>query len=119
MTKTYQITPEILRAAGFSKHPPCREYASALWQKCIEDPDPAASAPVRYFVNIHEWPVFKTLPASWSAEARLYFPGPEEEDRQGDLSYFIRPSTTVDEILAFYANAFQALGCVPDRHNQP
>lgn len=111
------LTPNDLLAAGFRFFPPEHSSARPLYQRI----ETAPNGEHLYHVNIEDTegcPAASTEVAianRWSTKAHLYLD--LESATFAAVAYSVRPTTTAAEIVAFYARAYAALGCVPDPLN--
>lgn len=120
------IDQDALKHHGYTGPYPSHkgEGCLGLWQKIVYTPDRMRA----YYINIYLWDfsVFghtstpEGARKSASANVRFYatddsVSAPGETDF--DLDLLVGKTTTIPQIESFYAKAYKALGCVPDRHN--
>ncbi len=98
-----------LKEFGYVKYPSGRgDYCIALWQKAVRNEEGKSL----YFLNIYCWEFPNwNYEISWSVESRFYL-----KDSSFDLN-FHPEKETIEEIEAFYKDAYNKLDCVPDKHN--
>lgn len=91
------------------------EFCTGLWQKVVQDQDEKA-----YFINFYKWEfpmgVGTFSPSDepkvqFSVKVRMY-----QEDTEFELNLFV-DGKTIEEVEKFYQDAYERLGCVPDRLN--
>lgn len=112
------LTPTDLLAAGFRFFHPEHHGARPLYQRIVLGPE----GEHLYHINVEDYEAaLRSTGASaevaasnrWSTKAHLYL----DTDTFAAVAYSIRPTTTAAEIVAFYARAYAAIGCVPDPLN--
>lgn len=114
--KDFKISAEALEKAGYKSFTVPRDkqpYCTHAYQKTVYD---KPSGLKLYFINIYIWhfqpPVFPAGRKSASVNVRMY-----RERDSFDLNYFCEQNSTIAGVERFYRNAYNLLGCVPDRHN--
>ena len=84
------------------------EYCENLYQKRVLGPE----GETLYFIDIYEWSL-PMIGHKWEIEVSLF-----TERLNLNLNCLdVDDSRGVEEIEAFYADAYARLGCVPDKHN--
>jgi hypothetical protein len=115
------ITPEVLLANGYKRH---RHHEAAcgnsLYQRVVRGDEGKL-----YYLTFYFWDlstVFARAPKRTTIEvnSRLYMqPGDTLVGGGGfDLNLHLEPTATLEQVEAFYAQAYRCLGCGPDWHNQ-
>jgi hypothetical protein len=115
-----KITPEVLRAAGYCNFPErLKEYVTEGWQKVFEagKADGFDSKRKKFFLNFYfyDFSDFPSHPASFGVhvEARMY----RDDHTSWNLELLVENGATLEEVEAFYLDAYERMGCVPDIHN--
>jgi len=101
------ITREELNEEGYRNYHTAHKgpFCTALWQRWIWGGDKKL-----YAINFYLWE-FPDQHPMVSVEVRMY-----TETDEFDLNLFVNDKT-VAQVEAFYADAYNRLGCVPDRNN--
>lgn len=108
-----------LLAAGYRRYPTHdrSEFCPYLYQKAIFGADGKTKL---YFIAVKLW--FFPEPAGKRHSAEVRFYGPKENQLVGEtgftLTLHLEKTATVSDVELFYAQAYKALSCVPDLHNQ-
>ena len=113
------ITVQALLDGGYRKYKSLRPGTRALYQKRIKTGDKT-----RYFINVDEWdwdPYPQMAEAvkarnALSVNCRMYM-HLNGYDVEANIDLLLEPDLTVTDVEAFYENAYERLGCVPDRQN--
>ena len=123
MTKIIpKITPEVLRAAGYRSFPERhKEFVTEGWQKTFtveaKHRDGYDTTVKLFFLNFYfyDFSDYPNHPTAFGVhvEARMY-----RDDRTSwNLELLVENNATLEEVEAFYLDAFERMGCVPDIHN--
>lgn len=121
------IDANSLKAHGYQGPYPSHkgEGCVGAYQKVIRSKKDGLKA---YFINFYIWDFNQINPGidpqhrySVSASVRFYADHGALSEPDGptdfDLEPLIHKTTTIPQVEAFYAFAYKALNCVPDRHN--
>lgn len=117
------ITQDQLLMHGFRASSPgsLKPGTKTLFQKRVMD----ESLRTLYFINVYEWDMkngpLASLPRDthdryrYSVEVRMY---DNPKNTAGfDVNFHPEPHHVVADVLTFYQDVYQRLGCVPDLHN--
>lgn len=103
------ITKESLITLGYQPFTHHKgEYCVTAYQRCVRTSDGTKL----YFINLYEW-VFPDTRAQWAAEVELY----PKSTGSAWATLSLHGAEAINDVEAFYANAYEALFCVPDIHN--
>ena len=114
------ISIESLKEAGYQEHKPHK--GDGLFQKWIRNDQQKMFA-----LNFYVWVSRDPDRVGFSAEARLYqnadLHGPlthdgDQPETSFDLDLMVGDVATVENVESFFIQAYTALGCIPDVHNQ-
>lgn len=108
------ITKENLLEAGYKMfRSPEKVADNILYQKRVRN-----EGETLYFLNVNIWDFAKHYPEVGSLaihvefSVELYLP-----KSWVTVKFHAEKDTSIEEAETFYAQAYQSLGCVPDRHN--
>jgi len=83
------------------------DFCRGLWQKAVRKGEKNL-----FFINMYKWSFPGQIRDAWSCEVRMY-----TQTKSFDLNLMVDGEPNPEDIEKFYSDAYDSLGCVPDRHN--